>query len=856
MEILVTRTPAALAQPDTKTGYNPLKDHFYVAGLGLIVLSTSLFLVPLIPFFEVSRENDFGFFCLHFLMAIGYGATLFFNKRLRLNDDTFQRNIGYVSLSLVLDLVSCYALNRSFSVFQEATTWLSVYVIIACVTFIGFGFRDMLSRRGQLALYFLLGMSLFLLTYLAIYLVPLYGFGLVGILALGLGLHAFFPLISVIYLGCVLVRAYVIDKKAFQSATVGILFPLLLAIPFLDMWKDIQEKITYTYNQTTLDVDDGTLPAWVRVSQRISDDWITERMLKTDLVYETPNQEFEFWGMPDRTNFEEQRLHDPLVMIASRVFGRLPLTREEKIKILEAAHDARHSAQERLWTGTDLRTANVTTNVRLFPESRIAYTEQTFNIHNTLTSRWSRPQEAIYTFHLPEGAVVTSLSLWINGKEEKGYLTTKGKAIKAYKTIVGVESRDPSVVHWQEGNEVSVRVFPCTPEEDRRFKVGITAPLRVAADKLVYSSIYFNGPTAIGATESVRVQVQGNPVDVELPTSFTSPERGVHTREGDYWPDWEMSLPLLAAKSQAFSFEGRTYQTEPYAPAYAPFDALNVYLDLNNSWTKREMEQVWELVKTRQVYVFDRQLIRLTEENKDELFDRLGDLRFSLFPFYEIREPERSLVVSKSTLNAPNLRDLKDSDFSKNLRQHLNQKPQIRLYNLSRELSPYLKTLKEFRVLVVDQGDVPALTDLLNKRQFLQISEDDHTVVIEDSRMRIRESVGQSETASVSNAPDHLLRLFAYNSILQNIGKDYFQEDYVNDELLKKAGQANVVSPVSSLIVLESVEDYQRFDISKSQNSLGNATAKSSGAVPEPHEWLLIALVVGMAGYLLVKTYL
>ena len=78
---------------------------------------------------------------------------------------------------------------------------------------------------------------------------------------------------------------------------------------------------------------------------------------------------------------------------------------------------------------------------------------------------------------LPEGATVSSLSLWIGNHEAKGVFTSRHKADSAYREIVGYQHRDPSVVHWQEGNKVVVRVFPIDPNTPRRFKIGITAPL-------------------------------------------------------------------------------------------------------------------------------------------------------------------------------------------------------------------------------------------------------------------------------------------------------------------------------------------------------------------------------------------
>ena len=42
------------------------------------------------------------------------------------------------------------------------------------------------------------------------------------------------------------------------------------------------------------------------------------------------------------------------------------------------------------------------------------------------------------------------------------------------------------------------------------------------------------------------------------------------------------------------------------------------------------------------------------------------------------------------------------------------------------------------------------------------------------------------------------------------------------------------------LIVLEKQEDYERFDIKKNKDGVGNASMHSDGSVPEPHEWALI----------------
>jgi XrtN system VIT domain protein len=91
---------------------------------------------------------------------------------------------------------------------------------------------------------------------------------------------------------------------------------------------------------------------------------------------------------------------------------------------------------------------------------------------------------------------------------------------------------------------------------------------------------------------------------------------------------------------------------------------------------------------------------------------------------------------------------------------------------------------------------------------------------------------------------------------MRNIGSDYFNDDYIDEALVEEAATAYVVSPVSSLIVLETQEDYKRFGIHDIDNSLLNASKNSSGAVPEPHEWMLIILFLTFIAYTIYRSKL
>ena len=141
---------------------------------------------------------------------------------------------------------------------------------------------------------------------------------------------------------------------------------------------------------------------------------------------------------------------------------------------------------------------------------------------------------------------------------------------------------------------------------------------------------------------------------------------------------------------------------------------------------------------------------------------------------------------------------------------------------------------------------------LLKTSKFVASQEDSSTVVIDNSQVKITES---EHADANGKAPDHLFRLFAYNDIMKKVSGNYFNEKFINEAIISEAQKAYVVSPVSSLIVLETQKDYDRFGIEDSKDSLKNATMKSSGAVPEPHEWLLILLAASIVIYFMSKNY-
>ncbi|HLZ89981.1 MAG TPA: hypothetical protein VKQ52_22165, partial [Puia sp.] len=248
-----------------------------------------------------------------------------------------------------------------------------------------------------------------------------------------------------------------------------------------------------------------------------------------------------------------------------------------------------------------------------------------------------------------------------------------------------------------------------------------------------------------------------------------------------------------------------------------------------------------------------------------------------LFPLPLITDQDHALLISKSNPLSPNLADLSGSAFSGQLRDWLEKAGTVSFYNIGNELSPYWKALKETGVFRFEQGDLYTLQSHLHHNTFLTHNQRTDQVVIEPAGIIIRRNDEPGDTSAIGttatpsnnpqpviakyittpelSAPDHLLRLFAYRRIMQEL-KGRLPGSYRDDDLdantpqVQMAQEAGIVSPVSSLVVLEKQSDYDKFNIRQSRNSLENASLHDKGAVPEPGEWAILVTILGLLTFI------
>lgn len=813
------------------------KDELFLVGLMAIAVAAGVFWLP----FKIDGRPLQGVFVVNFGIAILYLIVILFSGRLRKG----RNGLPPFLLFLILSLISAYTLNREIQIFDVSTDWLSILLVVSSVNYIAVFWYDEMPRWMKFLHVILLSFSLCLFVYLAIYLIPQYIFSAFFFWVLLLPMHSFVPLLFVIYTIFWLRR--IADSNRKLAVTIGATLGTAAAtvVLYLVSWAVQVNEINTYFREAEADKK-GTLPVWVKAAAKIPANPLTERILKTDTRFATikpiRNGDELLWNMPTVRRNNEFR-HDPLICIATAFGFRLDMSTEDRVQMLQAVFNERHQAEERLWSGDELYTEEVDSKINIWPQYRIAYTDMTIKVAcNYNEMRWRPEQEAIYSFYLPEGSAVTSLSLWIDGKESPGILTTKSKADSAYKTIVGREARDPSVLHWQEGNRVSVRVFPVLPGSFRLFRVGVTSPLQMDQGRMEYQSIDMEGPSRLLTKGPVSIQLMGKTTDLQTPAGFKTGSDQTLQYNGRFKAGWALSMePADIAAGNAFHFNGHTYSVKPYQHQRTHFQPGKIYLDINKAWTYEEYEAALKLPGQHEFYVAeDEQLVQVTEENRIRMFKNQHKRQFSLFPVHAIKAADSALLITKGPEQSPNLNELKGTQFLDELKAYLAPKPRLRLFCIDGALQPYLRSLKEYRVFHYDQGSIDDCSLLLARKEFSMDIENEKQVVIDHSNMMIT----KSEDAASGNAPDHLMRLFTYNHVMQQAGSGLLNGETPADSLVQQAAEAHVVTPVSSLVVLESKADYERFDIKASENSLHNAANASKGAVPEPHEWALIILAI------------
>jgi TonB-dependent SusC/RagA subfamily outer membrane receptor len=94
--------------------------------------------------------------------------------------------------------------------------------------------------------------------------------------------------------------------------------------------------------------------------------------------------------------------------------------------------------------------------------------------------------EGLYTFQLHPGQVITALQLDLNGKYRDGSIEERWKAQNTYNSIVG-KRIDPALLQMHGLNDYSLRVYPIPAKGSRKVTITIQQLLKPTTSALTYS---------------------------------------------------------------------------------------------------------------------------------------------------------------------------------------------------------------------------------------------------------------------------------------------------------------------------------------------------------------------------------
>lgn len=101
-------------------------------------------------------------------------------------------------------------------------------------------------------------------------------------------------------------------------------------------------------------------------------------------------------------------------------------------------------------------------------------------------------QEASFDLKIPEGSVVSRVTLWVNGVAQEASFNSQERVSSAYNSVVSMR-RDPVLATWKSPDTVHIQAYPVNSSQDFQLRIGVTAPLSLdAQNQIAFKMPYIN----------------------------------------------------------------------------------------------------------------------------------------------------------------------------------------------------------------------------------------------------------------------------------------------------------------------------------------------------------------------------
>jgi|GEM_PF-1783791 len=501
------------------------------------------------------------------------------------------------------------------------------------------------------------------------------------------------------------------------------------------------------------------------------------------------------------------------------------------------------------WPLSDLELVSSRIDGSVHAEGMLSYTEWTlvFKNHNGV-----RNLEARALIKLPSEAVVSRVTLWIDGEPREAAYGASSDTRRAYQSVVQ-RNRDPLLVTQAGANQVLAQCFPILPGETMKIRIGVSAPLYPRADgvtriplpRLADSNIGYPAPrppTHVWIESDDPFQWNGETVAEQ-----TVEGKRIHVLETEV-PHESLgsstALPTLtvsgtppAAWAHSPRLPEGTLIQQTWVPAPTEPEPVVVLVDRSTHMAKHA-ETLASFLSSAPFHIRSVVLSGFPPMAvpPDSAIAELSADRFKGGPdpvpslLLALREAARTEATRIFWIhaNSPYLYETKDA-----LLQYAERRPKMPQI-ISMPVQPGRHAIERLMLppFRYSEAGIQGLPNVVKLPDLLG----------GDPRMR----AWDPKRALVRNAPkdgvqtsDHLVRLWARDTIHKGLSLQ--SDDHQPERELGVRHQ--LVTPVTGAVVLETMAQYKA-------NELEPVDPASVPSIPEPETWLLLIVLVAAITWL------
>lgn len=508
-------------------------------------------------------------------------------------------------------------------------------------------------------------------------------------------------------------------------------------------------------------------------------------------------------------------------------------------------------SETRFWREQDISLASSQIDASIDNDASLGYLEWTFTLKN---SNKYRALEGFTQIQLPPNAVVSRVTLWINGEEREAAYAERGRVTKAYEQVTA-SKRDPVLVTTAGRDRINLKCFPIPANNgEMKMKIGVTFPLILENEKSGLIRLPYFRDRNFQIPDSVKHSVW---LESKRELQSKNQNLKVETKENLFAVRGELSeAEMTDASSSVRAVKSDQYKTvwtksdegfitqEVFAET-APKPARFVFVVDTSAPMAKEKENLIAKIKslpedTETSLVLtsgnalntDLSLPNSLTGKPAEIAEKISQAEFAggtdnmpaLTKAWDLANEKSNSVVI--WIHAPQPHKFTASE---NLHQRLARRPnQTTIYALStvNGLDVIEKELDNLSYLV----SVPRFSDVGTDLERLvnQLNQSQKTFGYN------RVNVAKTDLNQSKETSAHLLRLWANDEVNRILANNL--EDKKAVELAVKH---RIVTPVTGAVVLETAQQYEQFGLRPVEKG-------TVPTIPEPEFYLLLAVILGV----------